>query len=732
MLRRWLLPLVPLVVFASMAAQAGASTLTVNTGADSVSPGPGQCSLREAIQAVDSPGSTEGGCAPAAFGPNTIVLGRGQTTYYLQAPHGALTVTPAVTSLTITGAGEANTVINGSGLDDRILVVQTGASVAISNLTITNGEAGTGASGAAGFASTDGGPGGAGADGGAILNAGTLTLTEAAVTDSAAGAGGAGGSSVSMIPGSPAANGGAGGSGGDGGAIFNTGSLTLKGVTIADNHAGNGGAGGPAGQGAGPAPSTGGTGGAAGSGGDGAGVANDGGALQITDSTIRGNSGGAGGAGGAGGPGWCCVSPSVGGPGGAGGNGSDGGGVWSDGGTLSLTNSTLVSNVAGDARAGGAGAQQDQQAAPGSGGAGGNGGTAGGVGVSPGTSANVLNATIVDNGTGGAGAGGSAGQGTPAAVGGANGNPGAGGGIGTDGAAVVTVQNSLFALNPGGNCGPGTVLDAGHNLSFGDTTCPSTFASGDPKLGPLQDNGGPTQTIGLGAGSAAIDQIPPSGAGCPATDQRGVLRPSGPACDIGAYEVARPELNAATARATGRHTVEISVPVTANAGSARVWVQYGKTRSYGHRSRVQTVAGVVPTSVPIKLTGVNLGSTYHYRVVVTSPDGTSHSRDRKLAVPVITALRLHPPAFSETGPGTVLTYNEARVATTTFAVQRHEGHRWVTLGRFRHRDVRGPNRVSCRERLGGRKLGAGEYRLLATPRSASAAGTTISARFAIT
>ena len=77
MLRRWLLPLVPLVVIASAAAQARASTLTVNTGIDSVSPGPGLCSLREALQAVDSPGSTAGGCAPAAFGPNTIVLGQG-------------------------------------------------------------------------------------------------------------------------------------------------------------------------------------------------------------------------------------------------------------------------------------------------------------------------------------------------------------------------------------------------------------------------------------------------------------------------------------------------------------------------------------------------------------------------------------------------------------------------------------------------------------------------------
>src|SRR6202011_2947984 len=89
------------------------------------------------------------------------------------------------------------------------------------------------------------------------------------------------------------------------------------------------------------------------------------------------------------------------------------------------------------------------------------------------------------------------------------------------------------------NCA-GAIRDGGHDLSSGDSTCPATFASGDPNLGPLQDNGGPAPTISLGTGSAAIDQIPPTGAGCPATDERGVPRPSGPGCDIGAYEVAPP------------------------------------------------------------------------------------------------------------------------------------------------------------------------------------------------
>jgi hypothetical protein len=56
----------------------------------------------------------------------------------------------------------------------------------------------------------------------------------------------------------------------------------------------------------------------------------------------------------------------------------------------------------------------------------------------------------------------------------------------------------------------------------------------DPRLGPLVDNGGPTRTHALLLGSPAIDAA--STPDCPTTDQRGVLRPQGAACDIGSYE----------------------------------------------------------------------------------------------------------------------------------------------------------------------------------------------------
>jgi hypothetical protein len=111
----------------------------------------------------------------------------------------------------------------------------------------------------------------------------------------------------------------------------------------------------------------------------------------------------------------------------------------------------------------------------------------------------------------------------------------------------VAVTNSIVADNAGGWGAADCYLhpiDDGYNLESG-SDC-GFFADGDmlntdPMLasGPA-DNGGPTQTIALLAGSPAIDHIP--AANCPATDQRGVARPdNGEAyCDIGAYEYQDP------------------------------------------------------------------------------------------------------------------------------------------------------------------------------------------------
>jgi CSLREA domain-containing protein len=132
-----------------------------------------------------------------------------------------------------------------------------------------------------------------------------------------------------------------------------------------------------------------------------------------------------------------------------------------------------------------------------------------------------------------------------------------GSGVFTDGANVdlipqpgATVKSSIIA-NPigGSNCiSNGTPLVSnGYNLDE-DGSCDfnqTTDLTGDPMLGPLADNGGPTQTEKVLAGSAVIDRGKSFGA---TTDQRGFGFPrisdsptitnavGGDGADIGAYE----------------------------------------------------------------------------------------------------------------------------------------------------------------------------------------------------
>jgi hypothetical protein len=118
-----------------------------------------------------------------------------------------------------------------------------------------------------------------------------------------------------------------------------------------------------------------------------------------------------------------------------------------------------------------------------------------------------------------------------------------GGGIDNQGAppGTVTALDTIIAGNTA-STGPdvnGQLTSLGHNL-IGNTSGGSGFVASDllnvnPQLGPLQDNGGPTQTMALLPGSPAIDAGDDTGA--PASDQRGFARIVNGIVDIGAFEV---------------------------------------------------------------------------------------------------------------------------------------------------------------------------------------------------
>jgi hypothetical protein len=117
---------------------------------------------------------------------------------------------------------------------------------------------------------------------------------------------------------------------------------------------------------------------------------------------------------------------------------------------------------------------------------------------------------------------------------------GEGGGIYNIG--VLFLKNSILANSTGNDdCYSAVTLASNtHNLiESAWSSCGSPISHADPKLGRLANNGGPAVTFALLAGSPALDagdDVVCSAAPVNNLDQRGITRPQGAHCDIGAYE----------------------------------------------------------------------------------------------------------------------------------------------------------------------------------------------------
>ena len=109
---------------------------------------------------------------------------------------------------------------------------------------------------------------------------------------------------------------------------------------------------------------------------------------------------------------------------------------------------------------------------------------------------------------------------------------------------VLTVKNNIIdgecqLLSPLASSG-GNVESPGNTCTLIPPYDLLDVSAADLGLGPLADNGGPTATRALFAGSVAIDLVQEcvNAAGFPLfLDQRGAPRPYGPACDSGAFEL---------------------------------------------------------------------------------------------------------------------------------------------------------------------------------------------------
>ncbi len=392
--------------------------------------------------------------------------------------------------LTIQGPGQNLLTVSGNSAS-RIFEVNVAVNLNLSGLTIANGKL----------------SGGGTSHGAGILNAGNLTITNSKVSDnSVAGSTGsfnAGGGiyntgTLNIVSSTISNNSTSGGCHSDGGGIFNSGSLTITSSTVSGNSAKD---------------SSG-----CGGGNFGGGIYNNG-TLTITNSAVSGNS-------------VSSISFNVGGGiyndstlkiirstvsgnsvSGTSGSFNGGGGIYHLANSLTITNSTLSGNSV-------------------------SGGTTNQGGGVFGNGFNIAASTVSGNSS----SGGAANQ---------------GGGIYIPNSAIVFARNTIVAVNVA-TAGPdvfGSLNSQGNNL-FGNTSgvtftgdTSTNIINPDPKLSPLTNAGGPTQSHLLLPGSPAIN----SGNDCVAdpahcsdpnidqltTDQRdtGFPRKVGTHVDIGAVEV---------------------------------------------------------------------------------------------------------------------------------------------------------------------------------------------------
>lgn len=497
------------------------NTILVTTAVDEyddIGSGTG-CSLREAITSANTD-TGFGGCQ-AGSGTDIIQVPAG--TYQLGITGagddtnatGDLDVT--TDDLTITGQG-TGAVIQANSID-RVLDIQSMATVVLNHLTITGGSLPATTTGLTGES------------GGGIRNAGTLTLNYVTVSNNHAGD-----VNYDIYEQRTKA--------GSGGGIASSGSLTITNSQIADNHAGDGnnmyeyGA----------------------SGGDGGGIIVTAGSLLITNSTITGNVAG--------------ESKAT-----QGGQGGNGGGIYINGLSASITASTISQNIGGKSYRdyGGSGGgifavtEFNLFISTVSGnisGKGGDtyGGPGSGCGIYADSNAIIRYSTIYNNSS---------------ATGSLSSQSNGGGILAMEftlGGSIVAGNTTWMNIYPNiwgtGHSEDYNLIGITYGWAFADGPTGNSYLNvTDYAMQPLDDYGGPTMTHAILSSNLAVDKIPEGTLGCGTTytsDQRGYNRPADgnddgtTGCDIGAFEtfINTPPVAVADAYSTG-----INLPLSVDAAN---------------------------------------------------------------------------------------------------------------------------------------------------------------------
>jgi hypothetical protein len=289
---------------------------------------------------------------------------------------------------------------------------------------------------------------------------------------------------------------------------------------------------------------------------------------------------------------------------------------------------------------------------------------------------------------------------------------GQGGNFRLNGGMPASIRNTILA---GGIAASGddcylssfsVLTSLGHNAEDHDPNpdpdCQDSFTSADHTdlvlaLGPLQDNDGPTDTMLPAAGSPVVDQG--DATACASVDQRGVARPQGGGCDVGAVERVAGALGSpfADGLAVSAATLHGLAGTAGLGGSARF--AYGPTSAYGAFSAATTLPAATTTQgVTAGLTGLLAATTYHFRLEVTTPDGLSAGPDVTFTMPAATAI---PPAPAP-GPGAAAPFVKASVSR--LAGTSRGATLTLTCAASAGKTCRGTVRLQTFERLSGKRV----------------------------
>ena len=163
--------------------------------------------------------------------------------------------------------------------------------------------------------------------------------------------------------------------------------------------------------------------------------------------------------------------------------------------------------------------------------------------------------------------------------------------------------------------------DGGHNIDQDghcDLSGPGDVSGQDPMLVPIADNGGPTLTQALLAGSPSLGD--PATSDCPTVDQRGETRPSGK-CDIGAFEAVvlaapggTPTASTGDSANVTDTSADLSATINLRGEAGGFHFLYGTSQSALTSSSPVAAAGVVSadTAETETLSNLSPGTTYYY------------------------------------------------------------------------------------------------------------------------